>query len=58
MIIIFATDLARMYTLVSRVPNGLDQLKDLFESHVHSQGIAAIEKCRDTAQNVGNGSRV
>lgn len=47
-----------MFTLVSRVPNGLDQLKDLFESHVHSQGIAAIEKCRDTAQNVGTGSQV
>lgn len=47
-----------MFTLVSRVPNGLDQLKDLFESHVHSQGVAAIEKCRDTAQNVGTGSQV
>lgn len=41
-----------MYKLVLRVPNGLGHLKDLFESHVYSQGIAVIEKCCDTAQNV------
>lgn len=41
-----------MYTLVSRVPNGLVQLKDLFETHVYQQGMAAVEKCKDTAQNV------
>ncbi|XP_019851014.1 PREDICTED: cullin-1 isoform X2 [Amphimedon queenslandica] len=44
-------DLARMYMLVSRVSNGLAQLKELFELHVYSQGMASIEKCRDTAQN-------
>ena len=47
-------DLARMYMLVSRVSNGLAQLKDLFELHVYTQGMASIEKCRDTAQNVCN----
>lgn len=49
---IFFSDLARMYMLVSRVSNGLAQLKELFELHVYSQGMASIEKCRDTAQNV------
>jgi cullin 1 len=47
-------DLARMYKLVSRVNNGLGQLKKLFESHVYSQGMAAVEKCCDTAQNVSS----
>ena len=44
-------DLASMYKLVSRVPQGLFQLKYLFESHVHAQGLAAVEKCKDNAMN-------
>lgn len=52
--VIIFLDLARMYMLVSRVSNGLAQLKDLFELHVYTQGMASIEKCRDTAQNVCN----
>jgi cullin 1 len=46
-------DLARMYTLVSRLAEdtGRDELQDRFESHVHSQGVAAVEKCGESAQN-------
>ena len=41
-----------MYSLVRRVPQGMDQLKSLFETHVHQQGLTAIERCKDTAFNV------
>ena len=41
-----------MYTLVSRVPDGLNELKSRFETHVHSQGLAAVEKIGETATNV------
>ena len=43
-----------MYTLVSRLAEdtGRDELQDRFESHVHSQGVAAVEKCGESAQNV------
>lgn len=45
-------DLGRMYSLVSRVPIGMAELRKKFESHVHSQGLSAIEKCGDTVINV------
>jgi len=38
--------------LVSRVSDGLSELKSRFETHVHSQGLAAIEKCGEAASNV------
>lgn len=41
-----------MYSLVSRVPVGMTELRKKFESHVHSQGLSAIEKCGDTVVNV------
>ena len=43
-----------MYTLVSRLAEdrGRDELQDRFEAHVHSQGVAAVEKCGESAQNV------
>ena len=41
-----------MYSLVSRVPVGMVELRKKFESHVHSQGLSAIEKCGDTVINV------
>lgn len=44
-------DLARMYSLVSRIPNGLGELMTLLEQHIYNQGLAAIEKCGDTAVN-------
>lgn len=45
-------DLGRMYSLVSRVPIGMAELRKKFEAHVHSQGLSAIEKCGDTVMNV------
>ena len=48
----FLTDLARMYSLVSRIPDGLGQLMSLLETHICNQGFAAIEKCGETAVNV------
>jgi len=44
-----------MYILVSRITDGLGELKKLLESHIHNQGLAAIEKCGDSALNVSPG---
>ncbi|XP_046743134.1 cullin-1 isoform X2 [Diprion similis] len=44
-------DLGRMYMLVARIPNGLGELRNLLESHIASQGLAAIDKCGDSAAN-------
>ncbi|XP_046480647.1 cullin-1 isoform X1 [Neodiprion pinetum] len=44
-------DLGRMYMLVARIPNGLGELRNLLESHIASQGLAAIDKCGDFAVN-------
>ncbi|KAK7884153.1 hypothetical protein WMY93_027276 [Mugilogobius chulae] len=44
-------DLGRMYNLVSRITDGLGELKKLLESHIHNQGLAAIEKCGEAALN-------
>lgn len=46
------TDLGRMYQLVARIPNGLGELRNLLESHIANQGLAAIDKCGDSAANV------
>lgn len=46
-------DLGRMYNLVSRITDGLGELKKLLETHIHNQGLAAIEKCGEAALNVG-----
>ncbi|XP_066597892.1 cullin-1 isoform X2 [Prorops nasuta] len=45
------TDLGRMYQLVARIPNGLGELRNLLESHIANQGLAAIDKCGDSAAN-------
>lgn len=45
-------DLGRMYQLVARIPNGLGELRNLLESHIANMGLAAIDKCGDTALNV------
>ncbi|KAH0445930.1 hypothetical protein IEQ34_025239 [Dendrobium chrysotoxum] len=37
-------DLYRMYTLLSRISEGLDPLREQFEAHVKRTGLAAIEK--------------
>ncbi|XP_013794364.1 cullin-1-like [Limulus polyphemus] len=44
-------DLARMFQLVSRIPDGLGELRSLLEAHIHNQGLSAIEKCGDAALN-------
>ncbi|TKC53610.1 hypothetical protein EI555_015443 [Monodon monoceros] len=44
-------DLGRMYNLVSRIQDGLGELKTLLETHIHNQCIAAIEKCGEAALN-------
>jgi len=44
-------DLGRMYQLVSRIQDGLGELKTLLEHHIFNQGLAAIEKCGEAAVN-------
>lgn len=55
-----STDLGRMYTLVSRLAEdqGRDELQTRFEAHVYSQGVAGIEKCGESAQNVSGLLRI
>ncbi len=43
-----------MYQLVSRIPDGLGELKNLLENHINNQGLVAIEKLGDEALNVRN----
>lgn len=45
-------DLARMYALVCLVPKGMDRLREVFQEHVHEQGLSVLERCKDTAINV------
>lgn len=42
----------RMYSLVSRITEGLKELKLVLEEHIHNQGVSVIEKCGDAALNV------
>ena len=51
-LLLLLTDLGRMYSLVSRIQDGLGELKSLLETHIYNQGLAAIEKCGDAALNV------
>lgn len=44
-------DLGRMYQLVSRIQDGLRELKSLLETHIYNQGQAAIEKLGDIGIN-------
>lgn len=44
-------DLARMYLLVSRVQDGLGELKSLLEKHIVQQGVDAIDRCGEAAMN-------
>lgn len=45
-------DLGRMYRLIYRIKNGLGEFKKILETHIHNQGLAAIEKCGEAALNV------
>ncbi len=49
---VIQTDLARMYDLVLKVPDGLSRLKELLEAYITNQGLEAIDKCCDAALNV------
>ncbi|XP_053211468.1 cullin-1-like isoform X2 [Panonychus citri] len=44
-------DLRRMFQLVSRIPDGLGELKNLLEKHITDQGLAAIDRISDSATN-------
>lgn len=44
-------DLQRLYEMVSRIPDGLTELKNLLETHIAVQGLEAIEKCGESAVN-------
>ena len=44
-------DLRRLYSLVSRVSEGLTSLKGLLENHITAQGNQAIEGCLEAASN-------
>ncbi|XP_063226360.1 cullin-1 isoform X2 [Bacillus rossius redtenbacheri] len=44
-------DLARMFQLVARILNGLGELRTLLEVHITNQGLAAIDKCGETANS-------
>merc|ERR1712038_1425308 len=44
-------DLGRMFQLVSLIPDGLGELRNLLENHITNQGLAAIEKLGDEALN-------
>ena len=39
------------FQLVSRIPDGLGDLRDLLENHITLQGLAAIEKLGEEALN-------
>ena len=46
------SDLGRMFNLVSRIRDGLVQLRTLLENHICHQGLNALEKCGDQAFSV------
>lgn len=56
--LLFLPDLGRMYNLVSRIQDGLGELKKLLETHIHNQGLAAIEKCGEAALNASISSTI
>jgi cullin 1 len=37
-------DMARMYNLLARIPDGLDPLRQKFENHVRKAGLSAVQK--------------
>lgn len=42
-------DLRRMYSLVSRISNGLVELQNKLETHIHREGLAKIAECGENA---------
>jgi cullin 1 len=47
----FTEELRRMYQLVGRLEHATGYMKDIFEAHVESQGLNAIERTRQKVQN-------
>lgn len=45
-------DMARMYKLLARIPEGLDPLRTRFEQHVRRAGHLAVEKVADQGDNL------
>jgi len=41
-----------MFKLVSKIQDGLGELKNLLEKHIHTQGDAAVDQNSDAAINV------
>lgn len=44
-------DMARMYKLLARIPDGLDPLRARFEAHVRRAGLLAVEKVASNGEN-------
>ncbi|KAL1871605.1 hypothetical protein VTK73DRAFT_1954 [Phialemonium thermophilum] len=45
-------DMARMYNLLSRIPDGLVPLRNKFEAHVRNAGLAAVAKVASDAEKL------
>jgi hypothetical protein len=41
-----------LFKLINRVPNAVNQLKDIVENHIHQMGLEAIERINETALSV------
>ena len=52
--IVWSVDLGRMYHLVSRTEKGMVELRDRFEKHVLTQGIASVERYHEAALSVSH----
>jgi len=45
-------DMARMYKLLARIPEGLDPLRSKFEAHVRRAGLMAVEKVAEQGDSL------
>lgn len=45
-------DMARMYNLLSRIPDGLEPLRQKFEAHVRNAGLTAVTKVASDAEKL------
>lgn len=45
-------DMARMYKLLARIPDGLEPLRQRFEAHVRRAGLQAIEKVAEQGEGL------
>lgn len=45
-------DMKRMYSLLARIPDGLDPLRSRFEAHVRKAGLAAVAKVAADAEKL------